>query len=658
MIVGQQIGPFSVEKELGSGAMGSVYRARYTKTGQRVAIKIIAPGLAGSDKAMDRFKREAEILKQLKHPNIVRLYAHGKFHGTPFYAMEYIDGESLDHVMARRGRISWEEVAAMGQQLCSALQHAHEQGIIHRDLKPSNLMMLPDGTLKLTDFGIAKDLDGTQLTSANCTVGTAAYMSPEQCRGERDLTHKSDLYSLGVLFYELITGHKPFRAETPMDMFLMHVQGQVERPSREVLDLPVWFDTLICQLLEKKPEQRPLNAAAVAEALNRILEKVEAQQSVGMEAVRGKLADRSLQRMELDEHDRAAARTLLGKKKKRRKPKQGVPFYYQVWFKGACLVVALGGIVYLIYLIARPPSPETLYARARKVMASFDEMQEKAATLDPAAWDQAKKLAEDNREDWADARSGSIKDFLKYSKNRDDDEAKQMRHWADQLDVFDRERQLLIWIRRQTSVDNDAEGLARAAVEQERTGRLVEAQKNWQSLRKYKEGEDSRLRVWGLLAEKRLRDLQRVFDLARHLDRKLSRTRKQLAPSPPSGSFEEQAERALRFETFGDGDRAHELWHQLAGRFEKNDARRPWFLLAAQGQLRNPKVQEPEKARKDLIGKQLKEAAKLVERKKPDQAKELYQDIHTLYKEDEGETGKLAAEARKQLEQLTRKTAP
>ena len=167
----------------------------------------MAPGLGDSNpSAVARFEREADILKQLNHPNIVRLFGVGKFQGTRYYAMEYVEGESLDHVMARRGRMTWEEVVDLGQQLCAALQHAHEAGVVHRDLKPSNLMILADGTLKLTDFGIAKDLDVTALTSANCTVGTASYMSPEQCKGERDITPKSDLYSLGVVFYELITG--------------------------------------------------------------------------------------------------------------------------------------------------------------------------------------------------------------------------------------------------------------------------------------------------------------------------------------------------------------------------------------------------------------------------------------------------------------------
>src|SRR5207244_7264286 len=185
----------------------------------------------------------------LNHKNIVRFYIASQFQGTPYYAMEYVEGEPLDLALQRRGRLTWEEVVDLGKQICAALQHAHDQGIVHRDLKPSNLMITPDGTLKLTDFGIAKDLDVTQLTAANCTVGTAAYMSPEQCRGERHLTHKSDLYSLGVLLYEVLTGQRPFRAETTMEMFLQHVNVVPERPSRLVLDIPVWLAIRVCRPL-------------------------------------------------------------------------------------------------------------------------------------------------------------------------------------------------------------------------------------------------------------------------------------------------------------------------------------------------------------------------------------------------------------------------
>src|SRR5947209_7975910 len=357
MLIGQQLGPFAIEKELGSGAMGAVYLGRYLKTGQRVAVKVMAPGLGSNERAVARFEREAAILKQLKHPNIVRLFGSGRSHKTVYYAMEYIEGESMDHVMERRGRYTWEEVVTLGQQLCQALQHAHEQGIVHRDLKPSNLMMCRDGTLKLTDFGIAKDLDVTQLTSANCTVGTASYMSPEQCRGERDLTYKSDLYSLGCVLYELLTGRKPFLAENAMDMFLQHCQGTFERPSRLVLDIPVWLDTLVCQMLEKKPEQRPRDAEMVSQVLGSIAEKVTAQQSAGVDAARKRMTDRSQGDTRPDQDDKQTARLLLDGKFRVKRRKKVKPVYERKWFQALVLSALLVLTVTVIAWIVVPPGP-------------------------------------------------------------------------------------------------------------------------------------------------------------------------------------------------------------------------------------------------------------------------------------------------------------
>src|SRR5438132_13821339 len=174
MQVGERIGPFDIEKKIGSGAMGSVYLARYRKTGQRVAIKMMITGMADNDVSLARFEREAEVLKQLNHKNIVRFYIASQHQGTPYYAMEYVEGEPLDAALQRKGRLTWEEIVDLGKQVCAALQHAHDQGIVHRDLKPSNLMVTADGTIKLTDFGIAKDLDVTQLHSVTCQVGTSA----------------------------------------------------------------------------------------------------------------------------------------------------------------------------------------------------------------------------------------------------------------------------------------------------------------------------------------------------------------------------------------------------------------------------------------------------------------------------------------------------
>ena len=176
---GQMFGPFKILSPLGQGAMGVVYLAEYTKNGAKVALKLIAPHLVVSNpQGLARFEREAQILKQLNHPNVVQIYGHGRTGGTPYYAMELLSGESMDKILSRREKLSWQEVIDFGIPLSLALQHAHERGIIHRDLKPANLILGNDNVLKLADFGIAKDLEGTQLTSAHCAVGTADYMSP------------------------------------------------------------------------------------------------------------------------------------------------------------------------------------------------------------------------------------------------------------------------------------------------------------------------------------------------------------------------------------------------------------------------------------------------------------------------------------------------
>jgi serine/threonine-protein kinase len=558
MLIGQQIGPFAVEKELGFGAMGAVYLARYTKTGQRVAIKVMAPGMCTNKTALARFEREAAILKQLKHPNIVRLFANGRFHGTPFYAMEYIQGESLDHVMARRGRITWEQLVALGQQLCAGLQHAHEKGIVHRDLKPSNLMVLPDDSVKLTDFGIAKDLDVTALTSANCTVGTAAYMSPEQCKGERNLTHKSDLYSMGVMFYELMTGRKPFLAETAMDMFMQHVNGKFERPSRLVPEMPIWLDTLVCQLLEKDPEKRPLNAAAVGEALGRIREKVEAQQSAGVDAAMRRVIDRTEHQERFDDIDREAARVLLRKKQKKKK---GRPFYATGWLQGAsiaALLLAIGAVLY--YTFFTQPSPQSLR-------------------------DQAERLWNENTPDArAEARKGPIQRFLELYPDLEGPDAKKVNDLADTADREQTERSL--YARMNLKALDDRERTARQAVGQEEAGDLGSAKKSWgelEPLRSEKQDRDNR--AWGLLARQRLETLAKVKDEEDRLVGKLSQSSDVLQKAAEGAGKEETlALRALHAQAKEDKADARRLWAELKQLSEAPE-RRVWYLLAVKHSL-------------------------------------------------------------------------
>lgn len=556
---GVKVGPFVIEKELGAGAMGTVYRAVHVEARQRVAIKVMAPGVGTSETAHERFKRETSILKQLKHPNIVRLLAIGRYHNAPFYAMEYVEGESLDKVLARRDRLSWDELIPLGQQLCAALQHAHDQGIVHRDLKPSNVMLLPDGTIKLTDFGIAKDLDQTALTATNCTVGTASYMSPEQCRGDKNIGPSSDLYSLGVMFYELVTGRKPFEAESAMELFLLHVNGKFVRPARLVPDIPVWLDNLIVQLLEKKPDQRPYNAMAVAEALQNIKEKVEAQLSAGVAAASARAIDRPKDQP-MDEADIEAARALLGKKKKKKKKP---PFYTQGWFtKLSVGLIALTMLVVIWYVFIKIPDAEYLHSQAAALM----------------------KITNDDLASWREARRGPLADFLYYYSQREDEIARQMRQWADDIDFTIRERQMHNR-RKQKLKDNDdkLERLANDALDEEDAGNLDEARLLWDKLAKYRNDEDPDRHAWGLVGERYRKNLddfvlgrkgkaQQLWEMVWNDPRGLKK-----GESPE----EALAIKAIRAEQAQNIKEAREHWAELKRKTADEWEHRRWYLMAA-----------------------------------------------------------------------------
>jgi serine/threonine-protein kinase len=550
---GQQIGPFTIEKELGAGAMGAVYRGVYNKTGQRVAIKVMLPGAAENKQSIDRFRREVDILKQLNHPNIVRLLYSDKYNGARYYAMEYIQGESMDRMLTRRGRLSWEEVVTLGQQLCAALQHAHDKGVVHRDLKPANLMVLPDGSLKLTDFGIAKDLDVTQLTEANCTVGTASYMSPEQCRGERNLTHKSDLYSLGIVLYELLTGKKPFVADNVMDMFMMHVKGTFARPVALVVDIPKWLDILVCQLLEKKPEQRPRDAATVGQALSEVMEKVEARQSAGVETARAGKAE---------ETDREAAQSLLsGKKKKKKKKAAGVPLHRRTWVKAAGLLLALAGVILAGWLVLKPPSADSLYKSIERRMNSED----------PDAWKAAYK--------------GPIHDYLKRFGGRDDEQTRQVKIWNDQVGVLIAEEDLEKTVAAARKIDESkmdaltpAERVALKAAQAEDEGDLAGAQKSWEKLISEHAGEGH----WDKLAAYRINfQFQEVHKLRNRLQELLDTMEQRPEDELKLDEQERVAFTARRFEEVGDKVEAHRRWEAIKKDLQKKPQQRTWFLLAA-----------------------------------------------------------------------------
>jgi serine/threonine protein kinase len=545
MLVGKQFGPFKVEKELGSGAMGSVYRGVDETTGKRVAIKIIAPGLATNKTAIERFMRESGVLKRLTHPNIAKYLGSGRYHGTPFYIMEFIQGESLDHILERRRRIPWEDVITIGRQLCAALQVAHEAGVIHRDLKPSNLMILADGTVKLTDFGIAKDTDASGLTATHSTLGTAAYMSPEQCRGAKDITSKSDLYSMGVMFYELITGRRPFVSENAMDVFLMHVKGKFARPSTFVMDLPIWFDNLICQLMEKSPDDRPLNAAKVAEQLDSIAQKVADQVSAGIDRATKRRADRTTTDQKLDETDKEIVREILGKKRKRRTQ----PVYRRNWFTVAALLSLVASLFMVVYFVfIKAPSADGLYQEAKGLMKS-DKLDDRKAAREP------------------------IDAFLRY--HPDHARASQIKEWRDQIDL----ETCQFFVRNDRRGEADPKDVW-SALDDEKAGRLNEAAKKWKGVIPLKSHSDPEQRGWGLFAEKALEELSQAAAVEQDLVARVFKEREWNEKAEAKGLADRMALEGVRAQNDNDRKTAARAWDDLKRLSEASPEYRSYHLVA------------------------------------------------------------------------------
>lgn len=286
-----RIGPYIVERKLGAGGMGTVYLARHEETGRIVAIKLLSPSLAREEGLVARFIREIDALKKLKNPHVVELYDYGVDGEMYYYAMEYVPGETLTSRLRREKRIPWREVIELSTQICVALKSAHDAGIIHRDLKPSNLLLTPDGTIKLTDFGVAQVFAGSKLTVTGGIIGTAEYMSPEQGQGKR-ITKRSDLYSLGAVMYVMLTGRPPFSGKTTLDVIHKHKYSQFDRPRTIVPEIPHWLDEIVCQLMEKDPEKRMADAFVVNRRLQEVLKKIEVSTSE-LTVGHGTLADSS-----------------------------------------------------------------------------------------------------------------------------------------------------------------------------------------------------------------------------------------------------------------------------------------------------------------------------------------------------------------------------
>jgi hypothetical protein len=259
-------GRYEVHSRLGAGGMAEVMLARDRVLGRMVALKLLAPGLADDPEFVERFRREATAVASLNHANVVVVYDRGVADGQPFIAMEYVAGRTLKQVIAESAPLAPEIAAEYARQVLGGLSAAHAAGIVHRDVKPQNIIVREDGTLKVADFGVARSADQTMLTQHGSVIGTAAYISPEQARGEAAFA-ASDLYSVGVVLFEMLTGTLPFTGEAPLAIANQHVASPPP-PVREVnAAIPARLARVVDRALSKEPAGRYSSAREMMAAL-------------------------------------------------------------------------------------------------------------------------------------------------------------------------------------------------------------------------------------------------------------------------------------------------------------------------------------------------------------------------------------------------------
>ena len=274
MSLPSQLGKYRIERVLGKGGVGIVYLGFDPVLTRYVAIKTPHSALLGdgeNNEYMKRFLREAQAAAALSHPNIVTIHDYGEDHGTPYIAMELVDGLELKDILEKVGQQEPEEAIRMIQQVLHALSYCHAKGVIHRDLKPSNIMVLPNGSVKIADFGIAR-VESSDLTQDGALLGTPSYMSPEQIQGKR-VDHRSDLYSIGVILYEVISGKKPLTGKTLVEQMHQVLNVTAEEVTHINPNLPATFNRLLSKALAKLPEDRFQSADEFADALSTLTPK-------------------------------------------------------------------------------------------------------------------------------------------------------------------------------------------------------------------------------------------------------------------------------------------------------------------------------------------------------------------------------------------------
>jgi len=268
-------GRYQIIEELGHGGMGRVYKVQDTKIGEKIALKLIRPEAGLDKKSLDRFSNELKLARKIRHKNVCQMFDLGEDQGTRYITMEYVHGEDLKQLIRKVGRLSPGQSIGIARQVCDGLEEAHKLGVVHRDLKPQNIMVDEDGKARIMDFGIARSLSGKSMTGAGVMIGTPEYMSPEQVEG-KDIDQRSDIYSLGVILYEMVAGRLPFIGDTPLSVAHKHKYEAPEDPKKLNTQVSDDLARVILKCLAKDEHARFQSAAELGAELGRIEEGLPA----------------------------------------------------------------------------------------------------------------------------------------------------------------------------------------------------------------------------------------------------------------------------------------------------------------------------------------------------------------------------------------------
>jgi serine/threonine-protein kinase len=353
-----RIGPIALEEPLGGAADSNVLRGIHLERNKPMAVKLLPRHLVNKPMGGDTFADDVKALQKLVHPNIARVYGGAMDNGQPYLAMELVQGESLRSLLDRRGRLSWETTAEIAEQACDALDYAHKAGMVHQRLTPSRIMLLPGGGIKLLGFDCHL-ADNDEVLGLRSPMTVAPYLAPEAFRGKQSAAEPtSDLFSLGVIIYECLTGELPWKAATPAEVVQSRRDVTAPRVSATVLECPVWLNVLVSKLLETKRGIRLATADATRRAIVDAKRKVAEGMGAAQHAWSGRQGALTV------DADRREITEL--RKKQTNRARDESPFYERAWFLASCLAAVLGLAVWFMW----PKSEEALYAAAQPLMQS------------------------------------------------------------------------------------------------------------------------------------------------------------------------------------------------------------------------------------------------------------------------------------------------